>query len=87
MADAGVSTAEQSSSVTGEASESAAVSSAAAAWHEYLSSNKETVHAEMREAREVLHTGTPSDAIELANRHVPREASDAAARWQAGTRV
>jgi hypothetical protein len=54
-------------------------------WHEHLASHGGALHGEMIEAREILHMGTPADAIELANRDVPREASEAAARWQTST--
>lgn len=56
-------------------------------WHEYLSEHSEELHVEMVEARETLHTGTAADAITLANRDVPQQASAAAARWRAPARA
>lgn len=90
MPDAGISTAAEQAPSTTLGDAAAAVGNASNSvdeWHQYIASQDEDVHAEMVEAREVLHMGTPTDAIELANRDVPREASDAAARWQASTHV
>lgn len=57
------------------------------ALHEFAKTHQAELHEEMVEAREVLHMGTASDAIELANRGVQQEARDAAARWRASTRA
>lgn len=60
-------------------------SSDAETWHEHVRTHQAALHDEMVEAREVLHMGTASEAVELANRSVSQEAHEAAARWQAGT--
>lgn len=92
MPDAGASTtADPTSSPTAEeispTAEEIAAPSSVSQWHDHLASHREEVHAEMVEARETLHMGTPSDAIELANRDVSAEADEAAARWHTNARV
>jgi|GEM_PF-6750293 len=85
MPDAGApTTADPTSSPTAEES---AVPNSVRQWHEHLASHSEDIHAEMVEARETLHMGTPSDAIELANRDVSAEADEAASRWHTNARV
>jgi hypothetical protein len=57
------------------------------AWHQHVIDNADSLHEEMVEAREILHTGTAADAIALANEDVPRRARHAAARWRAGAQA
>lgn len=50
------------------------------AWHAYADDSSRELHEEVIEARQVLHHGTPNDAVDLADRHVPTRARIAAER-------
>jgi hypothetical protein len=51
-------------------------------WHRHAGESGEQIHEDMMRAREVLHTGTAADAVELANEDIGERAAAAAERWQ-----
>ena len=51
-------------------------------WHHRVAEGGEEMHEEMVRAREILHTGTSADAVELANEDIEQRAIAAAGRWR-----
>lgn len=52
------------------------------AWHRRVAESGAEMHEEMVQAREILHTGTSADAVQLANEDIEQRATAAADRWR-----